>query len=284
MAQTTLRWFSCGRNSPRNQLSRALFLLPSLLFAADTVPAVSLQLQVTEGDGAIVAAGSRSYGGFTVLVTDGRGQPVPLASVLFRLPTPDPTGRFPSGLSLEEQQTDSSGKASVWGIQWSQKEGVCQVAITARLGQATAGTLASVRIVSKAPPPKAESAPPAVSVSTAGGPVKFVPATEPSFEVPVVSRVPDPPKREQPPADSDETIPPPADVKPGVVWTPTSGADLKVSHPRPKWVLYLLGAAGAAGGLVAYRMSQSATSPLPSAVPVTPVLTLRPPTIVIGRP
>lgn len=111
-----------------------LILSLPLTIWAQSDPAV-LQLRVVQGEGAVYAAGSRATRGVVVQVTDETGRPVEAATVSFRLPEQGPTGTFSSGQKTEIASTDESGRAEVWGMQWSRDTGGFELRITAAKGQ-----------------------------------------------------------------------------------------------------------------------------------------------------
>jgi len=260
--RTTLRSRCCG-SLPRNSL--LLFVFLALPTAAQ-----NLRLAVTEGDGLEVSAGSRSFAGVSVQVTDDMGSPIPAARVTFRLPENGPSGLFPNGKRTEEQATDAQGKASAWGIQWNAQPGNCHVSITAHHQGATAGTTARIRITQAA----RENAPAA------------------SFEVDINKT----PRPAPPPPPEDQTgaaaapspispAPPEPGKRPGVLWTRTEQGEDRISGGRAKWVVITLGVAGALGGFAAYRLNGKTPVPATAASVVTgPVLTLSVPAITIGKP
>lgn len=233
-----------------------------------------------------VTAGSRSFGGVSIQLTDRQGTPIPQAQVRFRLPEAGPSGKFPNGQLIEDQFTDGEGKAAAWGIEWGTREGICHVAVTAQSGALTAGTVARVRIVTKGTPQE--------SAANAGGTVaerEAAPAVA-SFEV-AVPRVPERPPEPEPVSTAEKSAPEkPEDVRPeqaterrpGVLLTRTERGEERISSGRLKWVLLSLGAAGA-GGFAYFRLNQRPGAAAVAA-PVTtgPVLTLSAPAITIGKP
>jgi hypothetical protein len=111
-----------------------------------------LQIQITEGDGAVYAPGSRSTRPLAVQVTDETGQPVAGATVSFLFPEQGPSGIFSNGLRTELAKTDSSGRASVRNFQLTRIGGAFSIRITAIKDQARAGTVASQYISETAAP------------------------------------------------------------------------------------------------------------------------------------
>ncbi len=107
---------------------------------AQTDPAV-LQLRVVQGEGAVYAAGSRATRGVVVQITDETGKPVEGAIVNFRLPEQGPSGQFSSGQRNEIVNTDASGRAEVWGMQWGRETGAFELRITAAKGQVRGGVV-----------------------------------------------------------------------------------------------------------------------------------------------
>ncbi|MFN7936169.1 MAG: hypothetical protein U0R19_22750 [Bryobacteraceae bacterium] len=238
---------------------------------AGSLAGQNLQLTVTEGDGLAVKAGSRSFGGVSVLVTDGMGNPVPAAKVTFRLPETGPSGLFPNGKRAEDQVSDAQGKASTWGIQWDALPGDCRMTVTAHTAGATAGTTARIRIAGKDGEPKPAPQAPKQAPKVA------------SFEVEIAKKPP------AAPVAAEAAVEPPsmdkAPVKrPGVMLTRTEGGEERISSGRAKWVVITLGIVGAAGGFAVYRMNGKQPAAAPAAVVTGPILTLSNPTITIGKP
>jgi hypothetical protein len=194
------------------------------------------------------------------------------ARVVFQLPDTEPSGTFPNGTRAEQLTTDAKGVASVWGIKWGATPGLCNIAITAKAGSATAGTVARVHIGS--PAAHRSSAEPA-------------PAVFPSFEVtvtiPAPLAVPEQPTPTQPPARV--RIAPEPVRRPGVLLTQTTGRVERLPNPWAKRALILLGIVGGAGGFTAYKMmsKQSPTTAVAPGPVQTPLI-LSAPTITIGRP
>ncbi|MCX7604733.1 MAG: hypothetical protein N2036_11720 [Bryobacteraceae bacterium] len=91
-------------------------------------------MEIQEGAGAVVPGGALSSRRFTVVVKDEMGQPVPGATVHFRLPSEGPTGTFSSGLRSESTLTDSRGMATVYGIQWGSQPGKLEISVLASNG------------------------------------------------------------------------------------------------------------------------------------------------------
>jgi len=115
---------------------------------------VIIQLKVVEGEGTVYRTGSHATRGLTVQVTDEAGKPVPNAAVSFRLPDSGPSGLFSTGLRTEVVNSDTSGRASVWGMQWNKTPGLIEVRITAVKDQARAGIISS-QYLNDTPAPQA---------------------------------------------------------------------------------------------------------------------------------
>jgi len=124
----------------------------------------TLQVRVTESDGAQIAPNSRSNKGLSVEVTDGTGARVSDAAVVFRLPDSASTGTFADGSHSAVAYTDGTGIAHVSGIQWSSTPGPVAIRITATRGAAHAGTLFEENLT---------TAPTDVSTPVAKPPVAF---------------------------------------------------------------------------------------------------------------
>ena len=230
-----------------------------------------IRLQIVEGDGFSHAPGSASYRGLTVRVTQPSGDPLANVPVTFRLPEAGPSGTFPNGTRAEQIATDAKGMAAVWGIRWGETPGQCNVSVTAQYGPASAGTVARVHIG-----------------SASGARV----SVDPSFEVPLAAT---PAVQAEPAPEAPQKVEEPAEArpvatarvhKPGVVLTRTTDRMERLPNPWVKRALIVLGIAGGAGGLTAYKMltrQPPATAPIVPG-PVPSPLTLSTPIITIGKP
>jgi hypothetical protein len=119
-------------------LAGALVFAHSCLAIAQVA---SLQIRITEGDGATYAPRSRSGQPLTAQVTDEAGRAVAGAAVSFRLPDQGPGGLFANGMRTDIAITDANGRAGVRHIQLNDVSGEFQIRITAAKDQARAGTL-----------------------------------------------------------------------------------------------------------------------------------------------
>jgi hypothetical protein len=108
------------------------------LIGSQFVFASALHLRAIEGQGMVVAPGASSSRRIVVAVENDQGQPLPGATVRFRLPAEGSTGRFSSGLTTETVLTGPEGRAAVFGIAWSIQPGTLVVAVSGSLGTATA--------------------------------------------------------------------------------------------------------------------------------------------------
>ena len=122
-----------------------------------------LQIQVTNGEGAVHVPGSRDPHGIAVLVTDETGRPVEGAAVSFHLPDQGPSGTFVNGLHTEVAVTDDRGRATVRAIEFNRVPGRFEVRIVASKEQARAGTVSFQYIAGTAAPGDP------VAVATGGG-------------------------------------------------------------------------------------------------------------------
>jgi hypothetical protein len=123
----------------------AALLAVWLPLAAQNDPA-ALRISVVEGEGVAYAPGGRATRGMTVAVDDGGGNPLPGATVTFRLPSAGASGEFPGGSRSESVATGADGRASVWGVQWNHTPGAVEITVTAVKGQARAATVAHVTL------------------------------------------------------------------------------------------------------------------------------------------
>lgn len=114
-----------------------------LCWAALPAETVLIQIRVLEGEGAVNIAGAKATRPVTVQITDETGKPVSGAGVTFRLPEENPTGFFDTGLKSEIQITSDDGRASAWGIVWSDVAGPVKIRVTATKDIARAGTIVS---------------------------------------------------------------------------------------------------------------------------------------------
>jgi protocatechuate 3,4-dioxygenase beta subunit len=102
-----------------------------------------LQIQITQGDGAVHAPGARTPHPLTVTVTDETGRPVEGAAVSFHVPEEGPGGTFANGMRTEVQSTDGQGRATVSMLQVNRVSGRFQIRIIASKEQARAGVISS---------------------------------------------------------------------------------------------------------------------------------------------
>ncbi|MBI4909988.1 MAG: hypothetical protein HY820_40590 [Acidobacteria bacterium] len=221
---------------------------------------------IVEGADAVHKTGTVAYRGVTVEVREG-SKSAANALVTFVLPETAPTGVFPSGQRTETTRTDAQGKASVWGIRWGAFAGPVAMTITARSGESSAGTMATLRLDGPRMAP---------SPSTAVA----------SFEVnapPPSTPVPAPAPARAGSVNPDGIAPPPA-RRPAVVLTTSNERVETMSGSKSKWVLIGLGVAGAVGGGFAYKMMRNQTTAAVPTAPPTPVLVLSAPTISVGKP
>lgn len=115
--------------------------MPAPSQATDPLPPASLQLRVLGNDPGGALAGSRSAQGITVEASDGAGNHVTNAAVVFRLPNSGPSATFADGSLTAIAYTDSSGRAQVVDIHWGTIPGLVNMRITAAKGTTHAGLL-----------------------------------------------------------------------------------------------------------------------------------------------
>jgi len=117
--------------------------LPSILLvlalSAVYAQVAILQIQVVEGEGAVLTPGARSTRPLTVAITDETGRPVVNAAVSFHVPDDGPGATFPNGLRTSVTTTDARGRASVVGLTANRNPGRFQLRIVASKEQARAG-------------------------------------------------------------------------------------------------------------------------------------------------
>jgi hypothetical protein len=142
------------------QFSRSKHWLAILVlaFSSRAIAQIAiLQIQITEGEGAVHIPGSRTSRPLTVVVTDETGRPVEGAAVSFHLPDDGPGGLFLSGLRTEVTTTDARGRAVVRAIQANRTPGRFQLRIIAAKEQARAGTV-SFQYIADTPQSSPQSA------------------------------------------------------------------------------------------------------------------------------
>ena len=148
----------------RCELRRALAIaltawLPSAAQDKTTQdPTASLRISVVEGEGATYAPGGRGTRGVTVEVDDPQGNPVPAATVTFRLPASGPSGQFLGGSRSESIATGADGRASAWGVQWNRTPGRVEIAVTAAKGASQGSALAHVVLNNSVQQPRVSAA------------------------------------------------------------------------------------------------------------------------------
>ena len=118
-------------------------ILSAVLFGAFTQLAIAqvavLHIRVTEGEGAVNAAGAHNTRPLAVEVTDETGKPVEGASVSFHLPDEGPGGTFGNGLRTDVTVTDSRGRANLHTMLLNRTPGRFAIRILASKEQARAG-------------------------------------------------------------------------------------------------------------------------------------------------
>ncbi|MCS7315037.1 MAG: hypothetical protein RMI94_05340 [Bryobacterales bacterium] len=126
----------------------ALALLPALMAAQTAV----LEVRVLEGEGTVQRAGERVRKPWTVQVVDETGQPVPDATVTFRLPAQGPTGAFPNGLQTEVTRTGPDGRATVREVRWNRIPGPVRVRVIVVKNGERAGAVFEQQLVASSMP------------------------------------------------------------------------------------------------------------------------------------
>jgi hypothetical protein len=225
----------------------------------------TLQLRVTESDGAQIAPNSHSNKGLSVEVTDGTGARVSDAAVVFRLPDSASTGTFADGSHSAVAYTDGSGIAHVSGIQWSSTPGPVAIRITATRGAAHAGTLfeenltaASTEVSAPVAKPQIAFAPPApVAREEAAVP----PLATPGIEAPKVQILSDIEPSSRAARSSIAPVLHGSGTGPAVSITSDPGGE-RGHINRKKWLIIagIAAAAGAGAFLATHHSSGSASS------------------------
>jgi len=103
------------------------------------------------------APGGRATRGMTVAVSDDSGNPLPGATVTFRLPANGASGEFPGGSRSEAVATGADGRASVWGVEWNRTPGDVEIRISAVKGDARGAAVAHVALSASVAPAKVSS-------------------------------------------------------------------------------------------------------------------------------
>ena len=130
-----------------------LALLPSLAPAQSGDP---LRIRVTEGGGAVVPRNSASSRRISVVVTGAGNQPIPNATVTFRLPAEGSSGFFPSGLRAESMLTGPKGDAYIHGIRWNDTPGSLELRVSATSGERHGETAVPIEISATLAPSRAD--------------------------------------------------------------------------------------------------------------------------------
>jgi hypothetical protein len=133
-------------------------ILALLPFVASAQSGDSLRIVVTEGADAVVPRNSASSRRISVKVTGSGEQPIPNATVTFRLPAEGPSGFFPSGLRSESLLTGPKGEAYVHGVHWNDTPGRVEVRVIATSGERRAETVVPVEISATLAPTRADRA------------------------------------------------------------------------------------------------------------------------------
>ncbi|MBS1873888.1 MAG: hypothetical protein JSU00_11795 [Acidobacteria bacterium] len=122
-------------------MKRAVAFLLASWISANGADFAILNLKIVEGDGMKYAPGSRASRGITVEVTDETGRPVSGVAVSFQLPEDGPSGTFINGGRTEIVNTQTDGRASVWGMRWNKLTGAVSIRITAAKEGVRAGLI-----------------------------------------------------------------------------------------------------------------------------------------------
>jgi hypothetical protein len=242
--------------------------------AAD-VTASEIEIHVVDSDGPTATAGSHSAKGWTVLVTNASGTPVPDAAVVVRLPESGPTGAFTDGSHSAVAYTDGAGRAHVADVQWSNDPGAMTIKLTATKGVVHAGTLLEENLTAAGQ--KAVSAPVAAPSTPS--------AKAPSLATPSLPIVVHAPSLEQtPPMLSPAPIArvaPASEVNPSVSITNNPGHEkVHSGSSKTKWIILAVAIAAGAGAGAAMMGGHSSSS---TSTPSSSV-TIGTPTVSVGAP
>jgi len=136
-----------------------LFCAAMLALAPFQAPAQSadpLRIQVDEGADAVVPRNSASSRRISVTVRGEGNQPIPNATVTFRLPAEGPSGVFPSGLRSESLLTGPKGEAFIHGVRWNDTPGRLEVRVIATSGERRAEAGVPIEISATLAPTRAD--------------------------------------------------------------------------------------------------------------------------------
>ncbi len=213
-----------------------------------------LQLKVLEDKG----------GALTIQVSDGASGPVSDAAVLVRLPDDGLTGAFQDGTRAAVAYSDSSGRASVTGIRWSDQPGKIPVQITATRGTLRGELSMDHVIAGAAPAPTPVTAAPVQQKPV--GTAAATPVQQPG--TPAVKMAPEP-KAEVPSS------------LPRVTVSSVPSDERLHSGGGKKWILLAILAAGAGAGVAVMTKGKSGSS---SSSTSSSGVTIGTPTIGVGKP
>jgi hypothetical protein len=116
--------------------------------------------------------------GYSFVVTDSSGIPVPDAAVAIRLPEEGPSGFFANGVRSAVVYTNASGVAKFAQVHWNSALGVASIMVTAVKGELHAGALIEQTITDHlaTAPPAPAAATKTASTDSSSAPASAVPA------------------------------------------------------------------------------------------------------------
>lgn len=132
-----------------------LSLAPFVAFPQSGDP---LRIEINDGAETVVPRNSASARRIAVTVLGAGKQPIPNATVTFRLPAEGPSGVFPSGLRSESLLTGPKGEAFIHGIRWNDTPGRLEVRVIASSGERRGEAVVNIEISPTLAPSRADRA------------------------------------------------------------------------------------------------------------------------------
>ena len=280
-------------------------LLPCALHAQNA----ALHITVVSGEGAIHAAGARVTKPLVIEVSDGTGKGVEGARASFQLPEEGPGGVFSNGLRTDLAVTDSSGRATLRGLQVNTIAGPFNIRVTAAKDQSRAGIVVKQSIgveiaAADSAARKATQAAPVIATASNPEPANVVPEEvipakpKPPATVPVKAAIqanaPAAPAQPKVAAESPVSVGQsrPARVPTIVITQRTSRSNSErgvasghKSHKRWVWI-GILAAGGVAGAFTGSSLGNAAGSHGASGMAgaSTAAISIGTPNITLGKP
>jgi hypothetical protein len=125
----------------------SVLLIPFLLFQS-AAQEQGLRVLVVEGDAATVNVRQRNAPPAVIEVDDANGARVEGASVTFYMPAQGPGGTFSNGTNTLTTKTDSSGRATAFGMHPNDLTGYYEIRVAASYrGQTGSATITRTNVV-----------------------------------------------------------------------------------------------------------------------------------------